>query len=335
MEGVSSATNDTIWRQWCLLRLMPRAPRKTTAGELQEKLIDLGIEASRRTIERDLQALSSRFPLVSEEHSRPFGWYWSKDANFEFAPRLSAPQSIALLLAKAHLRPLLPRSVVDELQPLFDMAQRELSEGAWKDWHRRTAVLSTSMTLLAPSIEPGVLADVHEALARRRQLTATYRSKGHPEGRETVIHPLGLILKGQIHYLVCCLFDYSNVRQLAVHRIANSRVSNEPSRTPPDFDFAEYAQGASKYENEGSIHLVARFTPDAAEHLRETPLSLDQEWKEIPDIDRVEVTATVVLDQTLRWWLKAFGSRVQVREPLQLRHELLADIQASLAAYDA
>ncbi len=332
---MSTATNDTIWRQWSLLRLMPRAPRKTTASELQDKLQDLGITTSRRTIERDLQALSSRFPLVSEEGSRPFGWCWAKDANFEFAPRLSVPQGIALLLAKAHLRPLLPKNVLDDLQPLFDMAQRELSQGAWKDWHRRTAVLSTSLTLLPPSTELAVLADVHEALARQRQLTAMYRSKGDTEGRETLIHPLGLILKGQIHYLVCCLFDYFDVRQLAVHRMTHTRVSDAPSRTPPGFDFTQFAERASKYEQEGLIRLVVRFTPDAAEHLRETSLSRDQHITDLPEINRVEVTATVVLDQTLRWWLKAFGSRVEVREPTALRNELLADLRASLATYGA
>lgn len=312
---------------------MARPPRKTTAAELQEKLLDLGIDTSRRTIERDLQSLSTRFPLVSEEESRPFGWYWARDANFEFAPRLSPPQCVALLLARAHLQPLLPRTVLDDLQPLFDMAQRELSDGSWKDWHRRTAVLPTSMSLLAPSIESSVLADVHEALARRRQLVATYRSKGEAVSRETLIHPLGLILKGQVHYLVGCLFDYSDVRQLAVHRITNTRVSDEPSRHPADFDFAAYTRLASKYEGEGSIRLVARFTPEAAEHLRETPLSHDQVWTDMPDVGRVEVSATVVLDQTLRWWLKAFGSRVEVREPVTLRHELVDDLKASMAAY--
>lgn len=332
---MSAATNDTIWRQWSLLRLIPRAPWKTTAAKLQDQLIDLGIDASRRTIERDLKALSSRFPLVCEEESKPFGWCWAKHANFEFAPRLSAAQGIALLLARAHLRPLLPRTVLDELQPLFDLAQRELSGGAWSDWHNRTAVLPFSMTLMAPTIEPKVLADVHEALARRRQLSATYRSKGETEGREVIIHPLGLILKGQVHYLVCCLFDYTDVRQLAVHRMTNTSVTDSPSRTPPEFTFADYARRASKYEDEGKIRLVARFTPDAAEHLRETPLSHDQQWTELSTPNRVEITATVTLDQTLRWWLKAFGSRVEVREPTELRSELLADLQESVAAYGA
>ena len=315
--------------------MMPRAPGKTTAAKLQEKLIDQGIDASRRTVERDLQALSTRFPLLCDEHSKPFGWYWAKDANFAFAPRLSTPQGIALLLANAHLQPLLPRGVLDELQPLFDMAQRELSDGAWRDWHRRTAVLPTSMPLLAPTIASSVIVDVHEALARRRQLTATYRSKGEAEGREMVIHPLGLILKGQVHYLVCCLFDYTDVRQLAVHRMSATSVVDRPGRSPADFDFAAYARLANKYEDEGMIRLVVHLTPDAAEHLRETPLSHDQQWTERVDIGRVEVTATVTLDQTLRWWLKAFGSRLQVMEPASLRDELLADLQASIAAYDA
>jgi predicted DNA-binding transcriptional regulator YafY len=277
--------------------------------------------------------LSARFPLVVDESSKPFGWGWAKDANFEFAPRLSVAQGIALLLAQAHLRPLLPRHMLQELMPLFDVAERELASGAWRDWHQRTAVLPSMLTLLPPALDARVLDDVHEALALRRQLSAIYRSKGAKEGRPVTIHPLGLIQRGPVHYLACTLFDYTDVRQLAVHRISDTTVTKEQSYTPAGFDFATYAKTAGRYETEGPIHLVVRFTAEAAEHLRETPLSPDQVITELDASPCVEVSATVLLDQTLRWWLKGFGSQAEVLEPKTLRAELLADLEASLRAY--
>lgn len=332
---MSAATKDTVWRQWSLLRLMPRAPTWTTASELRKALARQGIEVSRRTIERDLQVLSGRFPLLADESSKPFGWCWARDANFQFTPRLSASQGVALLLAKAHLRTLLPSTVLAELIPLFDLADQELAHGDWSDWHRRTAVVPTSLSLLPPSIAPGVLNDVHEALLSRRKLVASYRSKGATASRETTIHPLGLIVRGPVQYLVCTLFDYGDIRQLALHRLSATQVSSERCEIPDGFDFPEYVRPAMKYESEGPVRLVARFAPDAADHLRETALSKDQRMVELADTGRIEVSATVELDQTLRWWLKAFGSRVEVREPAELRDEFAADLRASLAQYDA
>jgi predicted DNA-binding transcriptional regulator YafY len=330
---VSASTNDTIWRQWSLLRLIPRAPWRTTAGELCEALGKQGIEVSRRTVERDLQSLSTRFPLIADETSKPFGWCWMRDANFEFTPKLSVPQGITLLLAQSHLRTLLPDSLMRELAPIFDMARQELSTGAWNDWHRRTAVVPNSLALLPPAIDRHVLADVHEALATRRQLVAAYRSKGAAEPRDVTIHPLGLLVRGSVQYLVCTLFDYANVRQLALHRLSDTRPTREPSVVPDDFDFTTYAEVATKYESQGAIRLVAHFAPEAAEHLRETRLSVDQTMTDLPGSARVEVVATVELDQTLRWWLKAFGSSVEVKEPAALREEMMQEAAKASAHY--
>ena len=81
--------NDTLARQWAMLRLIPRAPRKTTARDLCRQLEQLGHPTSPRTVERDLQTLSNRFALVADDGSKPYGWSWAKDADIELMPRLS------------------------------------------------------------------------------------------------------------------------------------------------------------------------------------------------------------------------------------------------------
>lgn len=332
---VSTRTNDTLWRQWNLLRLMPRSPRQSTAPDLRKALLAQGIDVSRRTVERDLQALSGRFPLLSDESSKPFGWCWAPDANFEFTPRLSVPQGIALLLARSHLRTLLPQNLMRELVPLFDVAGRELATGAWGDWHRRTAVIPTSLALLPPTIDPHVQVDVHEALVTRRQMQASYRSKGARDAKTVTVHPLGLIVRGAVQYLVCTMFDYVDVRQLALHRLSDTHVGGEPCRQPEGFDFAAYARTAGNYESKGPVRLVARFTHDAAEHLRETPLSADQTLEELGPDGHVEVRATVEFDQTLRWWIRAFGSQVEVMEPVTLREEMVGELGRTAALYES
>lgn len=330
---VSRNSTDTLQRQWHMLRMIPRAPRHITAGELCEGLAQRGIRAGKRTIERDLQNLLGTFPLEVDETARPFLWSWHKDANFDFMPRLSVPQGMALLLAQQHLKTLLPAATQRELQPLFQMARRELAAGVWKDWHQRTAVQPSVKTLLAPELDADVLGDVHEALALRRQLSAIYRSKGAREGRRALIHPLGLIIRGQVHYLACTFDGYQDIRQLALHRLSETQVQAAACVVPQDFDFAVYADRAGRYEDQGTVRLMARFTSAAAEHLRETPLSADQALHELADGAQVDVVATVSLDQPLRWWLRGFGSQVEVLEPASLRAEMQADVQLLAATY--
>lgn len=330
---MSRNSTDTLKRQWHMLRMIPRAPRHITAAELCERLAQRDITVGKRTIERDLQNLLGTFPLDVDETARPFLWSWHKDANFDFMPRLSVPQGMALLLAQQHLKSLLPAATQRELQPLFQMARQELASGVWKDWHQRTAVQPSAKALLAPELNADVLDDVHEALALRRQLSAIYRSKGAREGRRARINPLGLIVRGQVHYLACTFEGYQDIRQLALHRLSETQVQAVSCVVPEGFDFGVYADRAGRYEDQGMVRLTARFASAAAEHLRETPLSADQTLQEVADGAHVDVVATVSLDQPLRWWLRGFGSQVEVLEPASLRAEMLADLQRLAATY--
>lgn len=71
---------STIIRQWHLLTLLPKGPRRIDSATLEERLRARGLEAHRRTIQRDLVELASVFPIVSDERSKPYGWRWADDA---------------------------------------------------------------------------------------------------------------------------------------------------------------------------------------------------------------------------------------------------------------
>jgi predicted DNA-binding transcriptional regulator YafY len=71
---------STIIRQWNLLTLLPKGPRRIDTATLEARLRERGIDVHRRTIQRDLLELAAVFPLVSDERSKPYGWRWADDA---------------------------------------------------------------------------------------------------------------------------------------------------------------------------------------------------------------------------------------------------------------
>ena len=79
-DAVRNDTGTTLERHWQMLQLLPRAPYRITAAELVVRLKDRGHTISKRTIERDLQQLSSHFPIELDERAKPFGWSWQRDA---------------------------------------------------------------------------------------------------------------------------------------------------------------------------------------------------------------------------------------------------------------
>lgn len=321
----NKTNNDTQLRQWAMLRHIPQHPRQVSARELTERLRSEGFEISKRTVERDLVSSSAIFPLVSNERSIPYGWSWSKDAEAFALPTMSPLQALTLELAHDHLATLLPASLLDTLAPYFKCAEGVLSSGdgvkKLASWRKKVAIVSAGQPLIPPNYSEAMIEAVHSALLRGMQLEISYKSREYVEVKTYPAHPLGIVQRGAVTYLVATLYGYTDILLFAVHRIQAAHVLDKPSNTPVGFSLAQYVnQGGLGFEENGLIKLVVRFKSAAAEHLWETPLSLDQEIE--PDTSGwVRLQATVPDTAQLRWWLRGFGSEVEVLEPTAIREE--------------
>jgi len=319
-----------------MLRLVPRYPVKITARVLLERLEAIGLSATKRTVERDLQDLSSIFPLVADERSKPYGWSWQQDAPEMNVPGLMADEALALVIAERFMEPLLPGSVVGQLRPRFLSARKVLdglpkSRGA-ATWLDKIAVVPATQSLLPPKITPNIQQVVADALLAGRQIELVYQRAVEAKHATWIVNPLGLVQRGAVSYLVCTVFDYVEPRILALHRIKSAKlVDGSAAQTPNGFTLAGYIRaGAFGFGNGGSIKVELLFRDGAGSHLRETPLSADQKLLSVSD-EELRLTATVADTPQLRWWLLGFAARVEVLRPAGLRREMIAEA-ASLAA---
>lgn len=338
-SDIMQSQNDTQLRQWAMLKCIPQHPRQITARELTERLESEGFEMSKRTVERDLLSLSEIFPLMSNERSRPYGWSWNKDAEAFALPTMSPLQALTLELAHDHLATLLPASLLETLGPYFKCAHGVLSsgEGVKKlaNWRKKVAIVPSNQPLIPPHYPEEIIEAVHSALLSEQQLEISYASREQGETKTYRAHPLGIVQRGAVTYLVATLQDYADIRLLAVHRIQSAQVLDKPAKTPKKFDLAKYIrEGAFGFGESGEIKLVVRFTAPAVEHLRETPLTLNQRIE--PDQPGwMRVQATVPDTAQLRWWLLGFGDQVEVLEPASLREEFANTTQSLHGIYYA
>jgi predicted DNA-binding transcriptional regulator YafY len=325
------ATNsETLSRQWLMLQWIPRHPRKITARDLVERLHAEGHEVTKRTVERDLAALSEAFPLTSDERAKPFGWSWQKDAPQFSLPVMSPLQAMVLKLARTHVQPLLPAHLLESLHPYFAQSDAALRQTWGKrgmaEWSRRVAVVQPTQPLLPPKVDEAALAVVHQALAQQHQVELRYQSRGMEKPARYRAHPLGLVYRGVVGYLVGTIGDYDDPRQFALHRIRQAHLLDEQAMQPQGFDLQAYARsGAFGFMDNGPIKLVLRMEAPAAEHLHETPLSEDQVITNDAHEGWVCISATVRDTSQLQWWLLGFGEQVEMVEPLHLRNAISAE----------
>lgn len=312
-----------------MLRLIPRAPSKIAIRELSEQLRDAGFPVTSRTLQRDLVELSAVFPLVVDDRTKPFGWSWQRDAPSFDLPGLSIPEALTLKLVEHHLHNQLPPSARDALAPHFRSAAKTLSStdstSTSGGWLHKVRSIAPLQPLLPPAMDEECQRTVYLALMRDQQLKLHYRKRD--ANVDTVyenVHPLAVVQKGGLVYLVCMFADYDDVRTLALHRIQAAYELYLPARSKPGFDLDAYiASGEFGYRTGESIVLRASFTRSAGEHLFETPLAPDQLLEPAAD-GTLLLTATVASTRTLVFWLTGFGAAVVVHAPSQLREELKA-----------
>jgi predicted DNA-binding transcriptional regulator YafY len=254
-----------------------------------------------------------------------------------------APEAaLALRVAQSDLFRLLPRPMLAQLDPYFEAATATLARlpgASFKRWRERVLVLPFALQLEPPDISEAVLEAVHDALLQRRQLDMVYspRSDETPQTKRYRVNPLGLVIQDAAYYLVVTLFDYADIRHLALHRIREAHVLDEAAREPPGFSLARYAEEtyAFDYPVGKPIRLQLEVTAWLAQHLAEQRLAKDQSLKQLKTIAWHRLTATVADTQKLRWWIRALGPNVRVIGPAKLRREIADDLREALAAYES
>jgi predicted DNA-binding transcriptional regulator YafY len=251
---------------------------------------------------------------------------------------MDAHAALAFRLADLHLQSLLPATLSANLAPWFDRARSVLDElraGGVKTWTQKVCAVPPALPRLPPHVDAGVLDAVHEALLREKRLHLTYCRRGEDEPKEYDATPLGLVTRDAVAYLVCTLRDYTDVVQLALHRIREAEVLPTPAPPRPDWSLETYVRtGALGFlRGDEPVKLAVRLDAFAAVSLLEAPLAKDQTTAKEAD-GRILLRATVPDTTELRTWLLGLGPLGEVLEPASLRVEMAQASRKMAARYD-
>ena len=112
-----------------------------------------------------------------------------------------------------------------------------------------------------------------------KQLTVEYQKRGSNVPEAKNINPLGIVLQGVVHRLICTMDEDSEVpRHLPIHRfkkaIWNGNKLNKPKKFNMD-DFID-SQKIGFLISKFPLELEAKFDKKSGFHLTETPISENQ-----------------------------------------------------------
>ena len=331
VQGMTkSKKHYALLRQWKMLQLLPsRYPKD--AKTLRDELEVEGFKVDLRTVQRDLKELAEVFPLTAKE-GKPISWRWDRNAMSFDLPGMDRTGALTLKMVGEFMDRLLPKNCLESLAPNLRRANAILEELGGKSfggWPDKVRVVSRTQPLLPPDVNSEILEAVYGALFQDRRFKAMYLTKGADAPVEYVVNPLGLIAADPILYLVATLWNYDDIKLLAVHRFQSVEMTLESCRKPEGFSLDEYLEGGAlgfPVSEEKAIKLQLLYDKSVAAHLHESPLSLDQTISEQSD-GRVLVEADALDTQQLRWWLLSFGAHVEVVAPESLRKEFAETVR--------
>ncbi len=295
-----------------------------TADELASEL-----EVSPRTIYRDIEALSAAgIPIYADRG--PTGGYQLIDGYRTRLTGLTSAEAQSLFLAG------LPGPAEElGLKEFAAAAQLKLLAALPTELRSRAEQIRQRFHLDTPTWFRGDeptehLATIADAVWEQRRVRMTYQRWGNQTVRREV-DPYGLVLKAGTWYFV------GSGRTYRVSRVEELHPVGDTFERPRDFDLARYwAEWSEQFEarmyGERITVRMTRAGLDKTQYLlsghqarviRETAPEPGQEFG-FP----TESTRHAVAD------LLKFGADVEVIEPNELRHEIMATIKAMHDVYN-
>ena len=304
--------------------LLLQANGRMTARALSQRL-----ECSERTILRDMDALSGAGVPVTAERGVNGGWRLLDGYQTKLTG-LTAAEIQSLFLAR----------------PPKLMADLGLKDAAEAAWIKLQASLPVEVRAQAEFVRQRILVDARgwrdpeetisslpvllEALWRGRQLRFDY-----PRGdtaSERVVHPLGLVARGNAWYLVADKGDQR--RTYRVSRILDAAVFDEPSRRPADFDLAGHWERAATEFRDKLPRYYATFLAER-EALPWARYRRNRVVEETNDGERVRIRMRFDVEDEALHFALALGKSVEVVEPAELRERVLVVAKALVGRYEA
>lgn len=318
---------ETIRRRLFILTTLSRA--RVTAKIIHGKVAAEGINVSYRTIQRDLVDLIDDFPNQIEVDDRDptYGYGYRQPSHARKYSAMSPIEAICFELVKKFLDPLIPNKAIEPINAYFEEAKKVLAErqsDKYQEWSNKVQIVNEGFQLEPAKINAEIISDIYDALWDGNVIECYYQSRKAIKPNRYEYHPAGIVYRGRISYLIGTFEDSPDkVIYLPLHRFKKVKIIREKYSIHRHAKIENLTKGLLGYKlNEKNINVQLKFSQLAGSHLLETPISKDQKVS-FTKTGYISVKASVVDNMELRYWIRAFGSDVEVIKPISLRNDFI------------
>jgi predicted DNA-binding transcriptional regulator YafY len=332
-----SGRNSQISRIYALLNVLEGAPQGLTVAELTSRVNERGHEASKRTVYRDLEALSSAGFAVSPQgnpsDTNATRWVLERLTRIGQHFVLSSRELLALYIARGVLTPLKDTPFFQDLDATFKKIELRLGS---KGCDYFTELAQEFRFEPGPrwglGLDPDLLETVRACCAERQLLSVTYASANKQEKRSRRLGPHYLYFAQGSLYLVAEDMEEAKTKVFSVPRMSDAKMMDdayEGKVTSPE----SYFDGTFGIFRGGTpVQVRLAFSPTI------TPFVRERRWHSSQTIvnrgdGSILLSLEVSITPELVQWVLGFGAEVNVIEPDELRSKIIFAAEGVLAQY--
>lgn len=222
------------------------------------------------------------------------------------------------------------------LAPYLQQAQEKIMACLPLPQQKQVNALRPTVDITIVPQQQGVCSDIfgciQQAISKQQRLFITYYTKSRDVVSDRKVDPYVISFRGLAWYLVAFCHKRQQVKMFRLDRIRRLAVLHESFERPRHFSAAQFFAGSWLLEQGELMHVVLRFTPEAARWVREGHYHPSQRMTELPD-GALLYEVTVKGWWEITRWILGFGPLVEVIEPAKLRRKVAALLTQACNSY--
>ena len=278
-------------------------------------------ETSTRTMQRDIDYLKYELDAPIGYDPVKHGFYYSDPTWFLPSVMLSEGDLLAVLIGKQAMNMYEGTPVAEDLQRIYAKLAELLPESI----SIGPEIIENRFSFFNPParrVDPDIWRVVLRSLLHQRVLVMQYRSAGAQKARAHEIHPYHVVNLEGDWYVLAYEERWDDLRQFALSRIKEARVTDRGFKVADDFDATE----AMKHRFGRHMHAGTRKTvlvrllvdKTLASFMREKCWHPRQVMLERSG-GRVELRIPVADTRDIEPWILSLAEHVKVLAPTKLR----------------
>ncbi len=321
-----------VERQIYILSLLSENKRGYTIEDIMNSLNNIGVDVSRKTIERDIDYITANFFVYEEEKNHRTYYYANKysvqNISFTIMELISLHFTREMLKSYSH---------IDAGATALGLIDRIISSTpkvnrAYVNTLSEVFKVNNSVNYNEKNINPEYLNILRDTISSKETIYLEYYSFNSNEITEREFDPYFLEIQEGCYHLIGYCHLRNEIRDLRVSRIKNLNKTDKKFIRPENF-YENFKQTRfDKLSGNNKITIKLKFKESAARFIKEYEADKADSIEECGNGEIIFKRETTMTTEILKWVL-SFGSQVEVLEPNELKEEIIAEAKEMINNY--